>query len=155
MKNFGVNNACANFSGDLPYGRLPQFRRALRYMPDVVLLMLGTNDSKKFNWDAAGFREGYTRILDAFLNLEKKPEVLLMLPPHIFSHFGPDIFALSEERLASDIIPAISGIANEKGLKLLDLHSAVADKSLFNDGVHPGRDGAAIIAEHACSAITA
>lgn len=146
VRNFGVNNSCASFHSDLPYGLTPSYRAALLYKPDVLVMMLGTNDSKKFNWNPEYFKAGYLKILDRFLDQPKPPRVYLMLPPHIYSAFGPEPFALSNERLEEDVIPAIEEIASLKSLPLVDLHSAVADKSLLNDGVHPGRAGAAVIA---------
>ena len=146
VRNFGVNNACASFHSDLPYGLTPSFRAALRYKPDVVVMMLGTNDSKKFNWNPENFRSGYLKILERFLDMPQKPRVYLMVPPHIFSSFGPEPFALSNERLEEQVIPAIREIASSKSLPLIDLHTAIAEKSLLNDGVHPGRAGAAVIA---------
>lgn len=146
VRNFGVNNSCASFHSDLPFGLTPSFRAALLYKPDVLVMMLGTNDSKKFNWNAEYFKAGYLRILGRFLDRPKAPQVYLMLPPHIFSSFGPEPFALNNERLEQEVMPAIREIASMKSLPLIDLHSAVADKSLLNDGVHPGRAGAAVIA---------
>lgn len=153
VRNFGVNNACANFSGDLPYGRLPALHKALRFKPDVVVMMLGTNDSKRVNWNPEAFVSGYSRIVDSFLGLKRVPKVFLLLPPHIYGEYGPEMFALNEDRLAGEIIPAIREIAQERNLPLIDIHSVIADKSLLNDGIHPGRTGAGMIAWTVASAL--
>jgi len=154
VRNYGMNNACASFRSDLPYGLLPQYRQARRFKPDVVLMMLGTNDTKNFNWNLDQFRAGYERILDSFLSLDKQPKVYLMLPPHIVKHVSPEPFVLDETRLSESIIPIIESIAREKGLPLIDIHSVLVDDSLFNDGVHPNVEGAGIIARTVYEALT-
>ena len=37
-------------SGNKPYQKSKQFRAALSSNPDVVVIMLGTNDTKPANW---------------------------------------------------------------------------------------------------------
>ena len=46
VSNFGVRNATASADGDLPYIGSTQYKKSLESEPDIVLLMLGTNDSK-------------------------------------------------------------------------------------------------------------
>ncbi|MBQ9463070.1 MAG: hypothetical protein IJU68_05365 [Bacteroidales bacterium] len=146
VKNFGVNNSCASFHSDLPYGLTRCLSAALRFNPDMVVMMLGTNDSKRINWNPLFFREGYNRILDRVLAMEQFLKVCLMVPPPVFSEFGPEPFALSNRRLECEVIPAIVEIADYRSLPLIDLHTALADRALFNDGVHPSSTGAAVIA---------
>lgn len=155
VRNFGVNNACANFGGDLPYGRLRPFHRALRFKPDIVVVMLGTNDTKRFNFERGSFLSGYESIVDSFICGEQKPTVFLMTPPPVFSSIGLDPFTLNDDILNSDIIPAIRSTAADKGLKLIDINSVIQSKDLTNDGVHPNKDGARLIAETVCAAIKA
>lgn len=147
VRNFGVNNACANFGGDLPYGRLRPFRRALLFKPDIVVIMLGTNDSKRFNFERGHFLSGYESIVDSFVSQENKPKVYLTTPPPVFSSFGLDAFTLNNDLLNSDIIPAIRATAADKGLGLIEINPVIQDKELTNDGVHPNKDGARLIAE--------
>ena len=154
VRNFGLNNGCANFGGDLPYGRLRPFRRALSFKPDIVVIMLGTNDTKRFNFERGHFLSGYESIVDSFISQEKKPTVFLMTPPPVFDSFGLDAFTLNNDILNSDIIPAIRSTATGKGLKLIDINSLIQSKELTNDGVHPNKEGARLIAESVYEAIS-
>ena len=154
VRNFGVNNACANFGGDLPYGRLRPFRSALSFKPDIVVIMLGTNDTKRFNFERGHFLSGYESIVDSFISAENKPTVYLMTPPPVFGSIGLDAFTLNNDILNSDIIPAIRSTATSKGLKLIDINSVIQSKELTNDGVHPNKDGARLIAETVYAAIS-
>ena len=47
--NFGFSGATLQREGDLPYRRLGFLQKVKKAKPDVILLMLGTNDSKPYN----------------------------------------------------------------------------------------------------------
>src|SRR4051794_25029443 len=51
VRNFGVSGATMLKKGDKPYDKQKAYRDALAFKPDVVVIMLGTNDSKPQNWD--------------------------------------------------------------------------------------------------------
>lgn len=48
--NFGVSARCLLFKGDRPITREKAYQDALAFKPDMLLIGLGTNDSKKVNW---------------------------------------------------------------------------------------------------------
>src|SRR5262245_51897609 len=50
VRNFGVSGATLLKNGDLSYWKLPQFDQLTDFAPQVVILALGTNDSKPQNW---------------------------------------------------------------------------------------------------------
>ena len=50
VKNFGVSGATMLNKGDKPYTKQKAFAAALEFKPNVVLIKLGTNDSKPQNW---------------------------------------------------------------------------------------------------------
>ena len=153
VRNFGLNNACANFGGDLPYGRLRPFRRALAFKPDVAVIMLGTNDTKRFNWERGHFESGYESIVDSFISMENHPKVFLMTPPPVFSSFGIEAFSLNNDVLNDMIIPVIRKTASAKGLELIEINGVIGGEELTNDGVHPNKEGARLIAEAVYSAL--
>lgn len=49
VRNFGQNDAAARFDADTPYVKKRVFQESLDWNPDIVLLMLGSNDTKKRN----------------------------------------------------------------------------------------------------------
>ena len=51
VRNYGYNDASARFDADTPYVKKRVYRESLAWHPDIVLLMLGTNDTKTRNWD--------------------------------------------------------------------------------------------------------
>src|SRR5271168_4090727 len=61
VRNFGVSGATLLRAGDKPYDKQKAFPAALAFKPDIVILMLGTNDTKPQNWGphAAEFDADY------------------------------------------------------------------------------------------------
>jgi lysophospholipase L1-like esterase len=58
--NEGVSARTMLKSGDHPYWNEPQYTETLEMRPDVIVLMLGTNDAKTFQWNRAEFLADYT-----------------------------------------------------------------------------------------------
>jgi len=66
VDNYGVSGATLLTRGDLPYVRQGAYTNAQTCQPDVVIIKLGTNDSKPRNWQyKSSFISDYcTRIDD-------------------------------------------------------------------------------------------
>ena len=152
VRNFGHNDASARFDADTPYVKKKEYRESLAWNPDVVLLMLGTNDTKRRNWDPDIFRRDYRAIVESYQDLPSRPRVVLIAPIQIFLLGGLAIMGLYPETMEQGVRPAIREIASEKGLRLIDLHDLFTDSSFMMDGVHPQRPGARKLAEAIFSA---
>src|SRR5690242_3952386 len=50
VRNFGVRGRTLLKQGDLPYWKEPFFKQSHDFYPDIVIIQLGTNDSKPQNW---------------------------------------------------------------------------------------------------------
>jgi len=50
VKNFGKSGATMLDNGNKPYIKTPEFEASLKFNPDIVIIKLGTNDSKGSNW---------------------------------------------------------------------------------------------------------
>jgi lysophospholipase L1-like esterase len=83
--------------------------------------------------------------------LEINPKIFLVKPPPIFDNK----FELRNENLLDRIIPGIEQIANEEGLPIIDVYSALENhpEHFWDDGVHLNSDGAAVIANQVYEAI--
>ena len=53
--NLGVNGRTLMKEGDYPYTENPAYQTSLTSNADIVLIMLGTNDSKYNNWNAENY----------------------------------------------------------------------------------------------------
>jgi len=147
VRNFGYNDAAARFDSDTPYVSKRAYRESLEWNPGIVLLMLGTNDTKTRNWDPDIFRRDYGRIVDSYRDLPSGPRVILIAPIRIFLVLGLPLVGLHPETMENGVRPAIHEIAAEKGLELVDLKDLFTDTKYCRDGVHPQRTGARMLAE--------
>ena len=147
VRNFGQNDAAARFDADTPYVKKRVYQESLAWNPDVVLLMLGSNDTKKRNWDPEIFRRDYKRIVQSYLKLQSEPRVILIAPIQIFQPMHIPLLGLYTETMENGVRPAIREIAAEMGLELVDLVNLFTDSKYMMDGVHPQREGARMLEE--------
>lgn len=150
VNNYGYSGRTAGKTGDYPYTQERLYRKSLAFQPDIVILMLGTNDSKPTNWRGReAFREDLREIIRAYRQLSSSPTVFLMLPPPAWPLDGKPVqYDIRADVIADEIRPAVRAIADEEGLPLIDLYEVFANKAqMFPDGVHPNAEGAKLIAE--------
>ena len=153
VRNYGYNDASARFDADTPYVKKRVYGESLGWNPDIVLLMLGTNDTKTRNWDPDIFRRDYRKIIESYQRLPSSPRVVLIAPIRIFPVLGRPLLGVYPETMEEGVRPAIREIANEMGLELIDLQDLFTDSRYCRDGVHPQRTGARMLAEAIYSAI--
>jgi len=82
-------------SGNCSYWATPQYQATLDSEPDIITIMLGTNDAKWCNWHGppngqpagAGtqFAADYVRMIKTFKALPSHPKVYVVLPPPAIS----------------------------------------------------------------------
>jgi acyl-CoA thioesterase-1 len=152
--NFGVSGSTMMNSGDKPYQKEGKFREAVALKPDVVVIKLGTNDSKPHNWKAAkeDFSKDSKLLLAAFREANPKVRIFLCTPAPAF----PENFGIRESIIAAETIPLIRALAAEEKLPLIDLHEVLKDPpEFFKDKVHPDAAGAGVIAAKVAEALTA
>lgn len=151
VKNFGVCGATLIKKGSHPYRKQKAFKSALAFKPQVVVIMLGTNDSNPKNWQYKDeFVTDYMALIASFRKLENKPKIYLCLPVPIYS----TIWQRNSIVLKEQIIPRIKQVADKTNLPIIDLYSALSNKKeLFPDTVHPNSQGAGLIAREIYQAL--
>ena len=83
--NFGVSGATLLHRGDKPYVRESAYNDARAYNPDIVIIKLGTNDSKPQNWQyKEDFVADYSAMIDVFRSLPSRPQVWICKPVPAF-----------------------------------------------------------------------
>ncbi len=143
-RNFGVGGRTLLRRGDYPYWNETAFRNATNYLPNIVTIKLGTNDSKPQNWRFKDqFGSDLRDMIDVFANLPSHPRVIVCLPVPAYGlqfDINPDI-------IKNEIIPIIKEVAKQKKIMTVDLYTALSGRpELFPDLIHPNAAGAAIIA---------
>ena len=101
VRNFGNNGKCAQDEADDPYTKTQEYADALAFMPDIVIIKLGTNDSKPQNWkDAKRFKRGLEKIAVSFSKLASHPRMIIALPATAFSR----AWAINDSVISAGII---------------------------------------------------
>ena len=153
VSNFGVGSRTVLLNSQTPYMNTSAFQDALEFNPNIVIIMLGTNDAQpslvQYN---TSFVSDYLKLTAAFEGLPSHPKIWVVLPPPIFNDQGGKILP---DYFKSIIIPDIELAANESNLPIINVYSSLANASSdFPDGVHPNSAGAKLIADTIYNAIT-
>ena len=169
VKNFGVSARTMMNKGDYPYMNEMAWKDALAFKPDIVIIKLGTNDSKPENWQyGADFKQDLQQMITTLrpdLNkpIKKKgkkkikettivtPTIMLCTP---IKAFKPS-WKISDSVIVNNIIPIQQEVAKQYGLQVIDLHTLFGTdpETMLDDGIHPNMKGAKKIAEIVADAI--
>lgn len=147
--NFGHNGASALEAGQWPYSGLREYPQALAFEPEIVVSMLGANDSRESWWHEDDYRRDYAAMLDGFEEQATPPTVWLALTPPAWDND----FWIRGEVIVEEVLPANQELADDRGWGVIDANSPFDDEALMQDGVHPTADGAALIAEAVAAAL--
>lgn len=149
---FAVNDRTLQSTGNKPFRKEKAFAQSKAFLPDTVVILLGTNDSKDANWiSEEAFRQQYRELIDEYRALPKKPRILLCTPPCAFAPINRFFYITNDAKL--DRIPEIAAlvraVAEEQDLETVDLYAQTEGRrDLFGpDGLHPNAAGAKLIAD--------
>ncbi|HEX4083824.1 MAG TPA: GDSL-type esterase/lipase family protein [Chthoniobacteraceae bacterium] len=153
LRNFGVSGTTMLRHGDFPYDVRPEFKAALAFKPDILILMLGTNDTKSQNWGthSAEFEGDYRWMVGQFQAVNPSMKIFLCRPPWVVGKGG---YGIKEAGVESEI-PIIDRIASSMNTSLIDMHVVLLNHPEYlPDNVHPNQAGAALMAKAAYKAVT-
>ena len=153
VRNFGNNGKCAQKSADDPYVETREWTDAQAFLPHIVVIKLGTNDSKPQNWKSEKlYGKDLEYIATTMAALPSHPRIIMALPAKAFNH----AWGINDSIITAGVIPAISKIAKRHKWQLVDLHALTTDMAAdFPDGIHPNAKGAGMIARAIRDAISA
>ena len=146
VKNFGVSGRTMLNKGDLPYQNELAWRDALAFRPDIVIIKLGTNDSKPENWQYnKGFKDDLQQMVDALQANKNNPRIVLCTPIPAFK----PTWNINDSVIVNGITPIIYKVAKKNKLQVIDLHTLYANDGdkMIDDGIHPDAKGARRMAE--------
>jgi len=151
VSNFGVSGSTVLRNSYKPYINQEAFQRAKDFLPNIVVILLGTNDVRADIYRSIdNFVADYEQLVREVQALESKPEIFLVNPPPIFDNE----LNLNNTNLLEDVIPRIEQVAKELGLTTIDVYTPLANHpEYFVDGVHPNNEGARLIASEIYKAI--
>lgn len=149
VNNYGVSSFAVQVNADRSYRTLEHYEQSLAYDADIVVFMMGSNDSKPINWvSEATFKADLLSLLESYGDAR----IILCTPAAAFFLEGQtegvtnhNIQPLVVERIAE----VCRQVAAEEGYTLLDIHALTQNHPEWfeADGVHPSNEGAAAIAQ--------
>ncbi|MEH2797809.1 acetylxylan esterase AxeA1 [Segatella copri] len=146
VKNFGVSARTMMNKGDLPYMNELAWRDAQAFNPNIVIIKLGTNDSKTHNWahGADEYRQSMQAMIDTLKALPSKPKIYLCSPIPAFK----DSWTISDSVIVNGEMPIIKKLAKKNKCQFIDLHTSYTyGDMMLKDGIHPNAKGAAKMAD--------
>lgn len=144
VMNFGRSSATMLKKSNFSFWDTKDFFNLFNYQPDIVIIKLGTNDTKGSHWNAQGFEADCQDMIDTINTMHSRPEIFLCYPVPVFA----DRWEINDSTMQVGVIPIIKEIASVNNIKTIDLYTGLNDHpDFFMDGVHPNRKGAALMAE--------
>lgn len=146
VRNFGVSARTLLSKGDLPYVQTGEYQASLDFRPDIVLIKLGTNDSKPQNriYLDSDYLSDYKALLRSYDSLPGKPWVVLMSPVTCFTDDN-----ISDSVIGGQIVPLIRQLAKEQHRPIINLYNLFGrpwEEYLVPDRIHPSSIGAGTVA---------
>ena len=146
VSNFGNSGKTllqdsANGNG---YTLTTTYQQSLAYNPDIVTIMLGTNDSKAENWNRLSdqYEDELRALVQVYQELPSHPTVYIATSPtaHSTAH------GIQQAILHEEIAPIQRRVAADMGCPLIEVHDATQDAAdKFWDGIHPTEDGCVLL----------
>jgi acyl-CoA thioesterase I len=150
--NFGVSGSTVSLDSSKPYMNESKFQDAINFNPDIVIIMLGTNDANpEISQNEESFETDYSKLVSAFEQLDGKQLIWVVKSPPIFANNSN----FNNTYLEHNVFPQMDQLADQMNLPTVDMYNALGTHSdFFMDGVHPDDNGASIIALNVYDAIT-
>lgn len=156
VENCGVNGiSITGYGGswddpNMRYIKQDVYQKSVNFAPDVIAIMLGTNDATGWSKAEATFDAEYHILLDSYIELFPRAKFIMMVSPPVISN----TFGIPNDIIKEKVNPFQRELADEYGFELLDLrvefeaHTNYQNDYLRpNDGVHFTKAAADYVAE--------
>lgn len=144
VSNYGLSGRSLQSTADYPYFLEKNAQLSLESEADIVIIMIGSNDSRALYWNRDRFIREYREMVERYIDLSSQPDVYLVIPPYIpTSRFG-----LNNQIIEEELQIIIPSIANELGLPTINLYTLTKGQlNYYSDGLHLNVLGNLVIAE--------
>jgi len=135
--NLGRSATTLQRKGDFPYWIAKEFSDVFAFKPNIIVIKLGTNDTKPENWDQEGYKTDYQAMIDTFKTIATHPTIYLCYPVPVFE----TRWGINDSTVINGVIPVIDELAKANHLPVIDLYHGMSDqKANFPDGIHPNEE---------------
>jgi alpha-L-fucosidase 2 len=142
--NFGRSATNAQRSADFPYWIAKEFSNVFACQPNIIVIKLGTNDTKPQNWNQENYKKDYQALIDTFNTIASNPKIYICKPVPVYQ----TKWGINDSTVNYGVIPVLEQLASDNNLEIIDLNAALSDKpELFPDFIHPNEAGVKIIAD--------
>lgn len=154
--NFGKSGATLLRKGHRPYMEQDEFKAAVDFKPDILIVSLGLNDTDPRNWP--NYRDEFIADYMALISQIKKsdgtkPELYIGRMTPIF-HWHPRFLSGTRDWFWQ-IQETIEQVAVNCNARLIDWHTPLHQRpDLLPDALHPNKEGASIMAQLAYQHLT-
>lgn len=150
VHNLGHSGATLSRTGDLPYWGTEEYKGLAAVKPDVIILMLGTNDTKPQNWKGKDpFKADFTELIHQLRQLPSKAKVWVCLPPPVYG----DQWGINAATLDL-VVEATQEATDRLKVPVIDINDTLTGHpEMFPDKIHPNAAGAALMAKTVYQAI--
>lgn len=155
VSGYGINGAALMKESDISYvnNKRKYVEQIIESSPEIVLIMLGTNDSREANWKegaAEVFEKEYGELIERLYTMKNKPQIILATPPAPVPEEGKEtaMQGVNLTVIREEIIPIVERVAARYELLWINMYAATEGHGeYFADTVHPNDEGHAIIAQ--------
>ena len=145
--NFGVNGHTMMKSGDAPYWSSENFKLSTIFEPDIVVIMLGSNDAKQRNFTTIDeYLTDYEAMINHYRGLGSKPRVYIATPPTVYPDMtGTSTISAENVELMAD---AVRTLGKKLHISVIEVNKKTKGfpQGFVDDGVHTNILGAKLIA---------
>lgn len=151
MMKYGLCGGDTTDGSDCSYWHTDAWQKALVSEPNIVVIMLGTNDVKYFNWEGVQQNIGDYYILD-YVDMIKQlrkngadlKRVFVAVPPPLYD---PAPYGMNATVMNQIFPTLIRNLANVTDTDVIDVFSAFSGAFQMCDNCHPNTEGTQVIAE--------
>lgn len=141
--NCGRSATTLQKKGDFPYWICKEFSNTFVYKPNIIIIKLGTNDTKPQNWNADKFEQDYQAMIDTFRTISSHPKIYLCLPVPVFK----TKWGINDSTVVHGVIPIVERLAKKNKLTVIDLYKGMSEEGAnFPDSIHPNEKAAKVMA---------
>lgn len=155
--NCGKGGATVLNGTRTPYFSTSQYQKFKASAPNIVVIMLGTNDANPLWWEGERKSDFEGSAKDEFIfqfkkliaearELSSQPKVYVVTPPPIFPERSKDdkkgMRAARQKVFLGEVLPLVKEIAKAEGAPLIDVHTGLlGDAETCTDGLHFNKKG--------------
>ncbi|MBQ9185294.1 MAG: sialate O-acetylesterase [Bacteroidales bacterium] len=153
--NFGKSGATLLRKGHRPYMEQEEFRKAMDFAGDIVVIHLGINDTDPRDWPyfSVDFVGDYLALIDSLKSVNPKARFLVAkMTPIGYTH---PRFLTGTKQYHGEIQEAIREVVKQSGAQYIDFYEPLYHFPwMLPDAVHPNAEGATMLAREVYCAIT-